>query len=57
MLLHKLHLITPAASTRRALSARLVTGAQPDPLITRIRLYHQPDAHGAPAKRVSKSPL
>jgi len=56
MLLYKLHFLTPGDSTRRALSARLVAGAQPDPLVTRIRHPRQPDASGVPAKRDPKLP-
>ena len=56
MLLYKLHFLTPGASTRRALSARLVAGAQPDALVTRVRQPRQPDTTGVTAKRDPKLP-
>jgi len=55
MLLYKLHFLTPSDSTRRALSARLVAGARPDALVTRVR-HRKPDAGDATTKRDPKHP-
>ncbi|MCW1923120.1 hypothetical protein OKA05_11200 [Luteolibacter arcticus] len=54
MLLYKLQLLTPGQSTRRAMSARLLAGAQPDAFVTRVRHRRLPDASEAPVRRFRK---
>ncbi|MCW1885014.1 hypothetical protein OKA04_09770 [Luteolibacter flavescens] len=53
MLLYKLQFMTPGEATRRSLSARILAGARPDDLLTRLR--QGPPPHAVPAlKRVRK---